>query len=189
MFSRGGARAYSCSKGSGMAAGLCLGRQSVLSGALRSARRASVQYPPRLGLFARRFGNSANQENLGHRKKHLLPKNHWHISNSELCLLSQQETPTESRNQMTTSSEIQDRIQTLLDEAINRHDDAQKLLCERATGYELCDSNTTEIVRPEELFPDLDYPMIAYVNAICESLDSEQEEGHVKVGHRQVYAA
>jgi len=89
---------------------------------------------------------------------------------------------------MTTSREIQDRIEALEDEANAHQDSEQETLCDRASGYELYDSDHNTIVSPEELFPASDTPMVDYVATIVESLDCDQAEGHVRVGNRRVFA-
>lgn len=88
---------------------------------------------------------------------------------------------------MTNAANISARIEDLATEAAAAGDLEMVALCERAEGRALWDSDSIELVTPEDLFGD-ELPMPAYVRAICESLNHDARDGHVRVAGRSVYA-
>jgi hypothetical protein len=89
---------------------------------------------------------------------------------------------------MGMTNSISDRINALKIEAGEHGDTAQVAMCVRAAGHELYASSGSGELSPEELFPSSANPIVPYVAAICESLDVDQLEGHIRTSSgRQVY--
>jgi hypothetical protein len=85
---------------------------------------------------------------------------------------------------------ISDRIEELRDEAVEAGDDDMASMCRLAADHELYDSDTAELIEPEDMFArDCRGALVAYVSAICTSLNEGTEEGHVWIVGRKVYAA
>jgi hypothetical protein len=76
------------------------------------------------------------------------------------------------------------RIQTLKSEAAANGDTEMVAKCKRAAGKMLIDSDTGDALYCD----DIGLSTTEYVEAIIESLDCDQFEGHVRVNGRRVYA-
>jgi hypothetical protein len=95
-------------------------------------------------------------------------------------------------NIMATELEISARISQLKSEAAQAGDLDMVAACNLASGHELYDSETAEMIDPDELFPRSPTPIADYVEAIQLSLNEGTDEGHVHLrnaGGRKVYAA
>jgi hypothetical protein len=68
------------------------------------------------------------------------------------------------------------KIKDLRTEAAETGDDEQIIMCDRAIGHELRNSDTTEPLS----HIDLGISIVRYVELICESLDATAE-GHVRL--------
>jgi len=79
---------------------------------------------------------------------------------------------------------IDNRIASLKQEASQHGDYEMVRMINRTVGMRLFDSNTAEVVSDY----DLDCSLAAYVEAMVDSLDCVQVEGHVLVNGRKVYA-
>ena len=79
---------------------------------------------------------------------------------------------------------ITEKIQALKAEAGQHGDTDMVAMCERAEDLELRDSDTSETVDAD----DLGCTTVEYVETICDSLDSDQPDGHVRLNGRRVYA-
>jgi hypothetical protein len=86
------------------------------------------------------------------------------------------------------TNSISDRIEELRDEAVAAGDDDQASQCRLAADHEIYDSETNQVIDPEELFPRDQYPMPKYVTLICSSLNEGTDEGHVNFHGRRVFA-
>jgi hypothetical protein len=94
-----------------------------------------------------------------------------------------------SARENTMTKAISNRITELRDEAVVADDDDQASQCRLAADYELHDSDTAEVIEPEDMFPREQYPMSKYVAVICSSLNAGTDNVHVRIAGRRVYAA
>lgn len=85
-----------------------------------------------------------------------------------------------------TETETTEMIAALRTEAASAGDESMVEMCDQVleADAELHDSDTAERLTAE----DLGISATRYVELCCESLDSAQAEGHVRVGKRRVYA-
>lgn len=90
-----------------------------------------------------------------------------------------------------TKHEIQDQIDALRVDAGEHGDDDLVASCQLASGYEVYDSDTGNLIEPAELPSkrgERGNAIVRYVGAICLSLN-EGVEGHIRIAGRRIYAA